>query len=108
MIVFIKKLFHNPNDLVSDKTYSSQYPASSHSHFSAFVLVGTPCRLVQWLRVNPNNDNTTSTGSSSSNENDDGLLLNVNPTYASSEHVPHAIAAGLEGQHTRTRNIAGT
>nr|GEU86123.1 hypothetical protein [Tanacetum cinerariifolium] len=33
--------------------------------------------LVQWLRVNPNNDNTTSTGSSSSNENDDGLLLGM-------------------------------
>nr|GEY00622.1 hypothetical protein [Tanacetum cinerariifolium] len=94
-----------------------------------------PCRLVQWLRVNSNNDNTTSTGSSYSNENDDGLLLNVillfstfyfehytkclpqnvfdkgydieNPIYASSEHVPHAIAAGLEGQHIRTRNTAG-
>ncbi|GJZ50874.1 eukaryotic aspartyl protease family protein [Tanacetum coccineum] len=79
------------------------------------------CRLVQWLRVNPNNDNTTSTGSSSLNENDDGLLLNVLPlnvfdkgydienlTYASSLHVPHAIAVGLEGQHTRTRNTDGT
>ncbi|GJS38620.1 putative reverse transcriptase domain-containing protein [Tanacetum coccineum] len=31
-----------------------------------------------------------------------------NPTYASSEHVPHAIAAGLEGQQTRTRNTART
>ncbi|GJZ09048.1 hypothetical protein Tco_0543331 [Tanacetum coccineum] len=40
------------------------------------LILKKPCRLVQWLRVNPKNNNTTFTGSSS-NENDDGLFLNM-------------------------------